>query len=125
MRVSVGLMGRFRDMTARLLLAAFVAGGLLSPSLHRVHHALERAAEASCHTDAVHRADVPTLASDEAAVNATQCALCVTRLLVVLPSIESLKTSTVLGAPAVEKQTHLAPQHVFTDRAIRGPPLLS
>lgn len=119
------LMGRFRDITAWLLLVAFVAGGLLSPSLHRVHHALERAAEEPCHPDAVHRADGPTLADDEAAVNATHCTLCVTRLLVVLPSIESLEAPVVLGLPSGVKGVHLAPIHVFSDRTIRGPPLLS
>lgn len=118
-------MGRFRDITAYLLLVTFVAGGLLGPSLHRVQHALEQAAEEPCHTNAVHNADAPVVGDEDAAVHASHCALCVTRLLVVLPTIETLTSPVILGAPSVEVGVHLAPVDVFADRAIRGPPSLS
>lgn len=118
-------MGGLRDIGAWLLLGAFVMGGLLSPSIHRVHHAVEQAAEEPCHTDAIHNADAPVLGEEESNVHAAHCALCVTRLLVVLPSLETITSPTDLGIPSIEAGTHLLPVHVFADRTIRGPPSLS
>lgn len=117
-------MGRFRHIAAWMLLVTIVTGGFLGPSLHRVHHAIERAAEESCHTDQVHNAEGPALA-EEAAVSAAHCTLCVPRLLVVLPAVESMTAPTVLVTPPGKLKAHLAPIHVFTDRTIRGPPHLS
>lgn len=117
--------GQYRDIAAVLLLVTFVAGGLLGPSLHRVHHTLEEAAEESCHSAAVHHADSLVLTDEDTSVAARNCALCVTRLLVVLPTIETLTAPTVLGTPPLIEGAHLVPVHVFTDRTIRGPPRLS
>lgn len=118
-------MVRYRDITAWLLLVTFVAGGLLGPSLHRIHHAVEKAAEEPCHSEAIHNADTPLLGSDDDSVHASHCALCVTRLVVVLPALETLTVPTILGSPSVDVGVHLTPVHVFTHRTIRGPPPLS
>lgn len=118
-------MGRFRDVASWLLLVTFVAGGLLGPSLHRVHHTLERAAQESCHPDAVHDAEIPLWGEEEAPVTAAHCTLCVTRLLVVLPSLKTLTSPRILGTPSMERGTHLAAVQVFAHRTIRGPPVLS
>lgn len=124
-KVIIPRMRRFRDITAYLLLVTFVTGGLLGPSLHRIQHALEQAAEEPCHTNAVHKADAPVVGDEDASVYATHCALCMSRLLVVLPTIEMLTIPMVGGDSSVELGMHLAPTDVFRDRFIRGPPSLS
>lgn len=118
-------MGRFRDIATGILLVIFATGGVLGPSVHRVHHAVEQLSQEPCHPDRVHDADVPTWTNADQGVRAVHCALCVTRVLVVLPTIESVQRPTVVGAPPVERKTSLAPVHVFTDHTIRGPPRLS
>lgn len=118
-------MGRFWDIVTGMLLVIFVTGGVFGPSVHRVHHAVEKLSEASCHPDWVHEADLPTWTDAGQDVRALHCALCVTRILVVLPTIESVQVPTVLGTPPVEPKSSLASVHIFTDHTIRGPPRLS
>lgn len=115
-------MRRLRDIAVWVLLATIVGGGVLGPSLHQFHHAQERWATAACHAPAVHHSDVPLWTAAGGHVDALECDLCATRLLVVPPSFEAPSPSH-LGDPAqVTLRTHLTPAPVAADRLIRGPP---
>jgi hypothetical protein len=115
-------MRRLRDIAVWVLLATIVGGGVLGPSLHQLHHAQERWGTSACHAPAVHHSDVPLWTAAGGHVDALECDLCATRLLVVPPTVASPATPH-LGDPAqVTLRSHLAPVHVDADRFIRGPP---
>ena len=119
-------MNRLRHIAVWGLLATLVVGGVAGPVVHRVHHAAEKTAESreACHPASVHHAETVTLAED-AGLEALECDLCATRVLVVPPDLAPLSTPRVAGTARVTLRTHLAPVHVVTDRTIRGPPSLS
>lgn len=120
-------MNRLRHIAAWGLLVILVAGGVVGPLAHRVQHGVEWAASVAgeaCHPASVHHAETVTLAED-AGLEALECDLCATRVLVVLPDLAPVSTPRVAGTARVTLRTHLAPVHVVTDRTIRGPPSLS
>ncbi len=116
-------MCRLRDIAVWVLLATIVGGGVLGPSLHQFQHAQERWRTAACHPSAVHHSDVPLWTAAGGHVDAPECDLCATRLLVVPSSIESAPAPRHIGTTRVTLRTHLTPVHVAPDRLIRGPPV--
>lgn len=116
------VMHRLRHIAVWSLLATIVAGGVLGPSLHRAQHALDRQAAPPCHASAVHHTDVPLWTDADGHVDAPECTLCATRLLVVPSSIESPPAPRQMGTTRITLRTHLAPVHVASHRPIRGPP---
>lgn len=115
-------MHRLRHIAVWTLFAAIVAGGVLGPSLHRVQHALDRQAAPPCHASAVHHTDVPLWTDADGYVDAPECDLCATRLLVVPSSIESAPAPRQMGTTRITLLAHLAQARVASHRPIRGPP---
>jgi hypothetical protein len=119
-------MTRLRHIAVWGLLATLLAGGVVGPVVHRVQHAAERMAIAGepCHPASVHEADAPVWTAD-AHLEAPDCDLCATRLLVVPSDLAPVASPRTVGTTRVLLRTHLAPVHVVSDRTIRGPPHVS
>ena len=119
-------MTRLRHIAVWGLLATLLAGGVIGPVVHRVQHAAERMAIAGepCHPASVHEADAPVWTGD-AHLEAPDCDLCATRLLVVPPTLAPVSSPLTVGTAQAPLRTHLTPAAVATDRTIRGPPLVS
>jgi len=113
-----------RPIWVGLLLAAFVAGGVLGPVAHRVQHGVAQAdaPAAPCHPTEVHEAD------EDRWTNATgdrfrpECNLCARRLLLASPTPTPSTTPLTKFATTVVPSSHVAGAHVATDQFIRGPP---
>ncbi len=113
-------------ISASLLLAVLVAGGLLVPSLHRLHHAEDAARIRAAHlADGHHDGDARDAALDAPCPNpATEelpCAVCVGLAFharpagIVAPSLDGLdRVSSATGLSAHSAESAGA--------AIRGPP---
>ena len=120
-------MRRSRSLLAWLLLVAFAVGGVAGPALHQVQHATEEAADRSetpYHAPGVHAAEGAVWADAVADLQAPECDLCATRLLVVFPTPAPTSTPRVVGTTAVNAGSHVTAAHVAADRFIRGPPSL-
>jgi len=114
---------RTRSLWAVLLLVTFVGGGVLSPVLHRAHHAVEQSATGDvCHPASVHDAQTPLWTSD-AAFDTSSCDLCATRVLV---DGHALTRAPAPGVTIVERvafESTPVPAPVAVRLSIRGPPL--
>lgn len=100
-----------------------MVGGTVVHHLQHTAERIEAASNPSCHSAAVHDAELPVVTDAAPEVTALECELCATRLLVVLPDISSTSAPSMAGTTRVVLRTHLAPAHVSTHRTIRGPPL--
>jgi hypothetical protein len=114
-------MPRSRTLIGLILLATFVVGGALGPSLHRAQHAME-AGEAPSHTHAA--ADGPVWCGEPPPVQTPDCALCTSRLVVVRPSPGQALRPHLLFADWEAEYAHLTSSAVVKAPLIRGPPVL-
>lgn len=118
-------MRRLQHIAVWSLLAVFVVGGVLGPSVHRVKHASEQIASVSdrpCHSPAVHTADDPLWTQDGQRLDGLDCAICATRLLVVPPSLGPDVVPDMTGTTWSSTLFHLTSAFVVADTFIRGPP---
>lgn len=109
-----------------MLLATFVAGGLLGPTVHRVQHAIEQVAAASetpCHSPDVHHSEDPVWTHTGAALGGLDCDLCATRLLVIRSDLDPVGIGRVLASNREAVVTHLTSVFVVAAPLIRGPPM--
>jgi hypothetical protein len=118
-------MRQLRPIAVWTLLATIVAGGVVGPSLHRAQHLLDRRGGPPCHAPTVHHSDVPLWTAAGGHVDALECDLCATRLLVVSSSIEPPPSPRRTGTRRVVVRSHLRAGHVAAHWSIRGPPLRS
>ena len=119
-----------RVRTALVLLLAFVAGGVLSPTAHRIQHALEHGAEhempvsTARHDEAVHEGHGSVCITTEAD-DPLDCDLCATRLLLSAHTSAQAPTPALQPADVVGTAAPLAPAPVPAHISIRGPPVRS
>jgi hypothetical protein len=119
-----------RVRTALVLLLAFVAGGILSPTAHRIQHALEHGAEhempvsTARHDEAVHEGHGSVCITTEAD-DPLDCDLCATRLLLSAHTSAQAPTPALQPADVVGTAAPLAPAPVPAHISIRGPPVRS
>lgn len=114
-------MQRARTILGGLLLATFVVGGILSPSLHRAQHGVLQL-EAAPHT---HAADEgPVWCGQQIQVRGPDCALCTSRLVVVRPAHRPVGQSHVWAVGWTPEYAHLTSSLVVEAPLIRGPPVL-
>lgn len=115
-----------RPIAVWCLLATILAGGVAAPSLHRVQHAAEQAAETPdepCHSPAVHNAEVPLWTEHGARPLGPECDLCATRVLMADSSQTPIVAPHVLVERRTATHTHLFSVPVGAGPFIRGPPL--
>ena len=120
-------MPSIRRMPEIVLLAAFVAGGLIAPAVHQLEHAVDNRRQ----MEAAHRAhaghdhdDWPALEADVDQANGhSPCPLCLVRWTSVLNGLA--------GVPVLEAASHMrsaderSPSAACTHLSIRAPPALS
>lgn len=115
-----------RPIWVGLLLAAFVAGGVLGPVVHRAQHGVAQADAPAvpCHSADVHKTEGTfwTDAADDRLP--PECDLCARRLLLASPTPAPFTAPLTVAAVRVESPSHMAPAHVAADHFIRGPPSL-
>jgi hypothetical protein len=115
-------MRTLRYISGWLLLVTLVAGGILGPSIHRFQHTQTwedtqpRAPASVSHTD------VPLWSEAGDHVEAPECELCATRLLVVPPSLEPVVVPQRERSVAQALRSHLIVAAVVAVPFIRGPP---
>lgn len=116
-----------RIVSVWLLLTTFVVGGLVGPTLHRVHHSMERLSLLTepCHSPDVHEANSLQWTKGTLAADALDCTLCTVRLLSVPSASEKAVAPLRFGSPRTGVESHLLAAPVFTDRTIRGPPVVA
>jgi len=120
-------MHHLRALSAWIVLASFLLGGVLGPVVHEGHHAAEaaHASQEVCHIDAAHNADGPVAVSDANATAFADCKFCATRHVAtsherVRPPRPALGYGTWVAS--LDSQTSVS--HVDVP-IIRGPPLFS
>lgn len=119
-------MRQLRSIAVGTLLATFVAGGLLAPSLHRVQHAMEQTAAASeepCHSSDVHDSEVPLWTHPGTGLRGPDCDLCATRLLVVPADPDPVEATRSFTSNWGTVLVHLTSAAVAAAPFIRGPPM--
>ncbi|MFO8231928.1 MAG: hypothetical protein R6U20_04615 [Longimonas sp.] len=111
-----------RHIAAAVLLALFVMGGVIAPSMHAVHHAQETAHEGMPHDEVPHCEAVPARWTADTPHADADCALCGAVFHISTPSLSALPPVYRLQEGTVAVQQSPAPHGTAPAAHSRGPP---